>query len=148
VVDSDTALIVECKSASKRTRSSFSKDIAEIVGIKDDILKRLKNQIKRSLKVRWVFATNNIIVTAPDAARMEENEIVHFHDDDMDYYEQLANLLGSTAKYQLLGRLFKDQKIEGLKYSTPAIRGHLGGFNPTFCECLSKSSENDFLCTT
>lgn len=128
VVDSDTALIVECKSAATRTRSSFSKDINEIVGIKDEILKRLKKKFKRSLKVRWIFATSNVIVTKPDAARLEENEIVHFNDEDIEYYEQLGNLLGPTAKYQLLGRLFKNQTIEGLKYSTPAIRGHLGGF--------------------
>ena len=128
VVDSDTALVVECKSASKRTRSSFSKDIAEIVGIKSEILKRLKKQFKRSLKVRWIFATSNVIVTKPDAARMADNDIVHFNDEDIEYYEQLGNLLGPTAKYQLLGRLFQNQKIEGLKYSTPAIRGHLGGF--------------------
>lgn len=128
VVDSDTALIVECKSAAERTKSSFSKDIAEIAGIKEEILKRLKKQFKRSLKVKWIFATNNLIITKPDAARLEENEIVHFKDEDIAYYEQLANLLGSTAKYQILGRLFKNLTIEGLKYSTPAIRGHLGGF--------------------
>lgn len=127
-VDSDTALVVECKSASKRTRSSFSKDIAEIGGIKDAIIKNLKKHFKRSLKVKWIFATHNLIVTKPDTARLKENEIVHFHDDDIEYYEQLANLLGPTAKYQLLGRLFRNQKIEGLKYSTPAIKGHLGGF--------------------
>lgn len=126
--DNDTALIVECKSEAVRTTNSFSEDVAEIVGIKDEILKKLKEQFKRSLKVRWIFATSNVIVNKPDAARMKENDIVHFNDDDIEYYEQLGNLLGSTAKYQLLGRLFKNQTIEGLKYSTPAIRGHLGGF--------------------
>lgn len=127
-IDDDTALIVECKSASELTRRSFSKEIGEIVGIKDEILKKLKKQFKRSLKVRWIFATHNVIISKPDAARLEENDIIHFNDEDVEYYEQLACLLGSTAKYQLLGRLFKNQTIEGLKYSTPAIRGFLGGF--------------------
>ncbi len=40
----------------------------------------------------------------------------------------MVDLIGSVARYQLLGSIFRNQSILGLNYSTPAIKGKLAGF--------------------
>ena len=126
--DNETAILVECKSSKSLKIASFSKDIAEIGHIKDRVFATIRKALSPKLKIAWIFATNNLVLSKPDKAKLNEDNIHHFDQDDLAYYENLASLLGSVARYQLLGKLFKDQAIQGLKYSTPAIKGKLGGF--------------------
>jgi DNA sulfur modification protein DndB len=132
-MDNETVLLTECKSSDSRKPTSFSKDIAEIGNIKEDIFETIKKFIKFNFKYKkpklaWIFATNNYIVSQPDQLRLEENHIIYFSQDDIQYYEDLVNLLGPVARYQLFGRIFKGQTILGLNYTTPAIQGNLAGF--------------------
>ncbi len=126
--DSETVILVECKSSETRKRTSFSKDIAEIGHIKEPAFKNIRKHFKSKPKIAWIFATNNYIVSSPDQARLNENNIIHFNQDDILYYESLVDLLGTVARYQLFGRLFKNQPILGLNYTTPAIKGNVAGF--------------------
>jgi len=127
--DNETVLLIECKSSESRKPASFSKDIAEIGNIKEDIFATIKSFFKpKKPKLAWIFATNNYIVSQPDQLRLEENHILYFSQDDIQYYENLVNLLGPVARYQLFGRIFKGQTILGLNYTTPAIQGNLAGF--------------------
>jgi len=127
--DSETVILVECKSAETRKRKSFSKDIAELGLIKDSIFRKIQKHYSTAKpKITWIFATNDYIVSEPDQLRLEENNLLHFSQDDIRYYENLVDLLGPVARYQLFGRLFKNQSILGLNYSTPAIKGNVAGF--------------------
>ena len=74
-------------------------------------------------KTAFIFATNNAIISDNDRQRLADDNIFHFTQDDIKYFEQLADLLGFAAKYQLYGKLFEGQKIPGLKYLVPAIKG-------------------------
>lgn len=127
--DKETVIIVECKSSEARKQSSFSKDINEIGALKEPIFKAIKRHFSpEKPKIAWIFATNNYIVSKPDRLRLEDNHILYFSQDDIQYYEHLVDLLGPVAKYQLFGGIFKNQSILGLSYSTPAIRGNVAGF--------------------
>jgi DNA sulfur modification protein DndB len=127
--DSETVILVECKSAETRKRTSFSKDIAELGLIKEPIFNTIKKHFSpKKPKIAWIFATNNYIVSKPDELRLDENNILYFSQDDIQYYEHLVDLLGSVARYQLFGSIFRNQSILGLNYSTPAIKGKLAGF--------------------
>lgn len=127
--DKETVIVVECKSSETRKQSSFSKDINEIGAIKEPIFKAIKRHFSpEKPKIAWIFTTNNYIVSKPDRLRLEDNNILYFSQDDIQYYEHLVDLLGPVAKYQLFGGIFKNQSILGLNYSTPAIRGNVAGF--------------------
>ncbi len=133
-VDQETVLIVECKSAAEIKKKTFQKDIADIKDIKKGIC---NNVIKHfsplygpgwKPKVAWLFATSKYNVSRPDLARMDEGNIVHLAEDDIEYYEKLTGLLGPVAKYQLFGKLFKGQEIPELDLAVPAIKGKAGKF--------------------
>lgn len=127
--DDETVILIECKSAASRKRKSFAKDILEIGSIRDAVYRSVKKALgKPKIKISWIFATSDYIISKPDKARFKDNHINHFTEEDIRYYENLLDLLGPVAKYQIFGRLFKGKSILGLNYSTPAIRGKLGGF--------------------
>jgi DNA sulfur modification protein DndB len=126
--DNETAVIIECKSAEVRKKDSFSKDIAEIGYIRRGITNTIKKHFNSKPKIAWIFATNKIIMNDNDKARLKENNVIYFNQDDINYYEQLVYHLGSVAKYQLFGRLFKDKEIPELSNKVPAIRGKMGGY--------------------
>src|SRR6202007_1697481 len=90
--------------------------------------KVLKKVFSEKHKIRYIFATNNIILSDNDRKRLKDLNMIHFNQDDVNYYEQLLNTVGAAAKYQLLARLFKDQEIPALDNKTPAVRGKMGGY--------------------
>jgi DNA sulfur modification protein DndB len=128
-VDEEAILVIECKSTKERKRKSYQKDINEFIGIKDNIRKYVKKLTAKKPKVAFIFATENAIISKNDRARIKEaaenDNFFHFNQDMIEYYEQLTNLLGSAAKYQLFGHLFQGQKIPGLEIKVPAIKGKL-----------------------
>lgn len=126
--DKTTAIVVECKSSAEKKSVNFSKEIGELGHIKDGVSNTIKKAFTPKIKIAWVFLTQNIILSKQDKARLEDSGILHFSDEDIGYFENLTDLLGSVACYQLLGKLFKNQTIPGLEYTTPAVKGKLGGF--------------------
>jgi len=126
--DGETALVIECKSSEERRKISFQKDIAEIGNIKEGVIKTLRKEFGAKLKIAWIFATYNCIVSPNDKARIEDNKLTHFNQDDLAYFNNLVGHLGVVAKYQLLGLLFKGLEIPELKNKIPAVRGKMGGY--------------------
>ena len=121
--DSEAIIIVECKSSETRKRISYQKDINELVGIKENLRIAAQKLFPGNLKVAFIFATNNSIVSNNDKQRLKEDSIFYFNQDDIDYFEQLSDHLGSAAKFQMFGKLFEAQKIPELKNRVPAIKG-------------------------
>lgn len=80
-------------------------------------------------KILWAMATKNIVWSEPDRQRASDESISIFTDEkEIRYYAQLADHLGSAAKYQLLAEFFGGQKIPELSGKTiPAVRGKVGG---------------------
>lgn len=125
--DGEAALVIECKSAESRKHRSFQSEIHDIGHIRKRAYATIKNALGGKPKIAWLFVTSNIIVSRADVARFADNHIAHFTGDDLAYFEQLVEHIGPVAKYQLFGRLFKDQDIPELDTRVPALRGRSGG---------------------
>lgn len=127
--DSETIIVVECKSAETMKKQHFSKELNEYEKVISGGNKTLKKEFSKEHKIKYIFATNNILLGENDRKRLNELHMIHFNQDDVNYYEQLLNSVGPAAKYQLQARLFKDQDIPALNNKIPAVRGKMGGYS-------------------
>lgn len=126
--DGETAILVECKAAEQPgTKKDFKTDLESIGFYKEKIAGEVRNRFGRGVKVKFIFATSNCIVGEMDKKRLAEFDIEYFDEEAIDYYTELAQHLGPTSKYQLLGKLFANKKIENMNDAVPAIRGTMGG---------------------
>ena len=125
-VDDETILFVECKSAVKLTDGVF-KTVIEAYSEKMKGLRAEASQHFPNRKCKFIFATNNYILSHNDAERLKASEIIHFNENTLAYYQELVKHLGSCARYQLLGNLFAHTTIKGMENRIPAIRGKMGG---------------------
>ncbi len=126
--DKEIIVIVECKSAETMKRQYFSQELNEYDKVIKGGRKTLNNSSFDKHKIKYIFATNNIDLSENDRNRLKELDMVHFNQDDVNYYEQLLNSVGVAAKYQLMARLFKDIDIPAFENKIPAIRGKMGGY--------------------
>ena len=126
--DSETVILVACESSEQQRRKSFQKHIEEITNIRRGIIKTVGQKFGGKPKIAWIILTKNILVSESDSDLFQKNNILHFTENDLEYYEKLAEHLGPVAKYQLFGRLFKNQNIPNLDTRVPAIKGKAGGY--------------------
>ncbi|WP_167613471.1 DGQHR domain-containing protein [Maribellus sediminis] len=126
-IDEDTAVIIECKSAQSRKSKSFQKDIAEIGQMMSGIQKTLNESLEKQIRIAWIFATNNYVVSDNDKARMQDIGIFHMNQDEIDYWWEIAKNLDHATKYQMFGKLYEQEKIPGDPTNIPAIKGTMGG---------------------
>lgn len=125
--DEDTAIVVECKSSEVRKPKPMQTIINDLANIKSGIINTLNNIFETRKKIKFILATNNIILSDNDLNRIKDNDILLFTQDDIKYYQLLSSHLGEASKYQLFGRIFSGQSIPSLKNKVPAIRGKMGG---------------------
>ncbi|TFD75041.1 DGQHR domain-containing protein [Cryobacterium fucosi] len=126
--DDDVVLVIECKSsaAEQAPTHAFKTEIESIQGYRAGLIGTIRAQFPNH-KVRFVFATNNINVSKDTLERIGNAEISYLDEEAISYYHELANHLGSAAKFQLLGNLFQGQQIAAMDASVPAIQGRMGG---------------------
>lgn len=125
-LDDETVILVECKSTDKVRTSNFKVELeaysGKLGGIKTEI-----NKIYPDRKIAFIWATNNYDIGEQDAARIKEFGFSLFTEKTISYFENLAEHLGTSAKYQLLGYLFPNKDIKNLNAIVPAIQGSMGG---------------------
>jgi DNA sulfur modification protein DndB len=127
-VDDDTVFIVECKSRETLGKRSLKKDIAEFAANKKDLSNTVKQLLGvRSLKFVFVFATENIQWDRNDRLDAEEESILIWNEYDILALQELANLAGEGAKYQIYNRVFYGKKIKGFQLKVPALEAKMGG---------------------
>lgn len=126
-VDNETAIIIECKTAETVSKKDFKTEIDAYKGNISEIVRSIRKQYGKRLKIKFIWATQNIILGDQDKARLEDAGFEYFDEDTVDYYIGLTKHLGSTARYQFLGRLFKGRDIDEMPSTVPAIRGKMGG---------------------
>lgn len=125
--DGETVLMIECKSAERpRTKKDFKTEIESIGYYSKHIAGVVRSHFGRGIKIKTIFATSNCIVGETDKARLKALGIEYFDEEAIDYYMELAQHLGPTSKYQLLGKLFANTKIDNMKETVPAIKGTMG----------------------
>lgn len=128
-MDDECILVVECKSSATRKNNNYQKDINELSALKPKLIQKIRKSYSyRNQKIAFIFATNNSILGNQDRRRLEDANIHHINQDGFTYLEQLADHLGSSAKYQFMGKLFENTKIPELKNRVPAVEGKLGKY--------------------
>lgn len=127
----ESVVVVECKTQKKLAKKSMQADIEGFSNLKKPLANAIRNHFgpKFNPKILWTFVTKNIIWTKSDRQRAADENISIFTDEkEIRYYSQLADHLGSAAKYQLLAEFFGGQKIPELDgKALPAVRGQVGG---------------------
>lgn len=86
------------------------------------ILPEIKQSILRvfpGVKIAFLYVTEDYKFGEEDNVRLAAlNNIVpsyHFNEQALENYRQLVEQIGSAAKYQLLGLLFKGRRIKNLE---------------------------------
>lgn len=127
--DDEAILVIECKATeTKLKKSNFKEAIEAIGGKKEGFLKEIKKCFPdKKYKIKFIFATKNYILSEQDSERLSNFDILHFDEDVIRYYSDLAKHLGYSARFQLLGSIFEGKKIPEIENVIPAIEGSMGG---------------------
>ena len=125
--DEECIIIVECKSSETRKEGVFKKDIEALHGQMEGLMKEARKKFP-GRKIKFIWATQNYILSRADKKRLDDWGIMHFGDAAIEYYSGLVKHLGAGAKYQLLGNLFANVEIKNMEDRIPAIQGKMGGF--------------------
>ncbi|MCK4642313.1 DGQHR domain-containing protein [bacterium] len=127
--DSETILIIECKATEGEPKKGNFKEPIEALGARRSGIIKILNKLYPNIKhkVKFIFATRNYVLSAPDIERLKEFKILHFNGEVIDYYSNLTQHLGVSARFQLLGNLFEGQEIPEMQNEIPAIEGKMGG---------------------
>lgn len=124
--DDETVIIVECKASETLKDGVFKKHLEAFHGQMDGLRREAQKRFPKA-KVKFIWATENYIISPADQAKMREWDIIHFSDSVIRYYYDLVKHLGTCARYQLLGSLFANQEIRNMDDRIPAIQGEMGG---------------------
>lgn len=127
--DDEVVLVIECKSseAEQAPTNAFKGEIESIQGYRAGLIGQIREQFPDH-KVKFVFATNNINISKDTLGRIENADVAHLEEEAIAYYHELANHLGTAAKFQLLGNVFSGQQISAMDSAVPAIQGKMGGY--------------------
>lgn len=123
--DEETVIIVECKTAETLKDGIFKKSLEAFHGQMEGLRREAQKRFPKA-KVKFIWATNNYIISPADQSKMKEWGIVHFGASVINYYYELVKHLGTCARYQLLGNLFANQEIRNMDDKIPAIQGEMG----------------------
>lgn len=139
--DSETVLFIECTACEERKRKSLAPLIEKILSIRKKVFKRAQIHYGHGskLQMKWGIATRNIEWYEVDEKKCKEENLFILKDSNIDYYKRLVTHLKEAAKYQLLGQIFRNEKIKGLSLVTPATRGKEG--KTVFYNFLLKPSD-------
>ena len=124
----DTLIVIECRSAGKKTARSVRKDILEIRGRMSTLAKALKGmpEYSKYRKRKLVLATRNIELMEADKefASGETPKVYIWDEPFIEYYADLAKTLGEYAKFSLLSEMDVEPRIKTLA-SVPALKAKL-----------------------
>lgn len=128
--DSETVLVIECKSRESRGRRTLQKDLHETQALQRSLSLTIKKHYGAEFKPKiiWLYVTNNIIWSDPDLERAASSNIRVITENEMQYFDAFIKHMGPAGRYQFLAEFLEKQEIPGLSnVRVPAIRGKLGG---------------------
>ena len=128
-VNEDSILLVECKSAEKRSKApSFKTEFQALKLRLDGHQKALEQLFGSGKKVKFLFATRNYRIGRDSvAAKMLEDAGGYlFNDNAFEYVDGLIKSYKEAAHYQFMALIFKGQDINKDKIEVPAIEGKMG----------------------
>ena len=128
--DSETVLVVECKSRETRGYRSLQKDIHETESLQKPIANAVRQYygVDFKPKIIWAYVTHNIIWSAPDLERAGAINVRVITENEMQYFDAFIKHMGPAGRYQFLAEFLEKQDIPSLSnVKVPAIKGKLGG---------------------
>jgi len=128
-VDDEIFLAINCVSLPSFKQSALVREAIDALTSSRDALSR---QVAKAYPVE--FKRNNVLcvfvenvqLTDDDQTFADSNNVVLFDEHDLEYYEKLADHLGSAAKYQMFADLLPGKTIPGLTIRVPAVRTRMG----------------------
>lgn len=128
-IDEDFVFIVECKSKKKLGKKSLKKDIAELILNKKEIENSLRSMLdNRQLTFVNIIATENIKWDENDRIDALDAGYLIWDEYDIMVLQELANLAGEGAKYQIYNKIFRGRQIKGFDKKIPALKSRMGGY--------------------
>lgn len=127
--DEESAVVIECKSSEVgATNIDVQAELAVLSEHRNAVRQILNGDRQRGdrLKVGAILVLYDVPFTDADRRRAEEMKITLFDTQMVEYYDRLAGFIGSSARYQLLGEVFRGQDVSGLSLKLPAVAFDLG----------------------
>lgn len=125
----DTLIVVECRSAGKKTVRSVRKDILEIRGRMSTLAKGMKQMsvYSKYRKCKLVLAIKNIEFTEADRdfASKETPKVYIWDEQLIEYYADLVKVIGEYAKFGLLSEMDIEPRVRTL-VNVPALKAKFG----------------------
>ena len=106
--------------------TTLKQEVQSVIDSRAGIIRLLRREMP-DRKVKFIIATNNIVVSRSAQDAIADADVVHMDEEAVEYYMLLAEHLGKAARYQLLGSLFAGQRIPALDPEVHAIRSRMGG---------------------
>ena len=128
--DDSAVIVAECKASEKIQKRSLQKDIEEFANLQKPIANSIRKFYGNGFKpkILWLFVTENIVWRYTDIERANGENIKRITEREYRYFNQIADHLKHSGRYQFLAEFFANQKIPELEgRKIPAIRGKLGG---------------------
>jgi len=137
--DEKEVIFIECKASHEATTKSMRSEIAEFGSLKRSLEKYAKSLAGPDARIALILALQNINLSENDRSDAKGFNILIWNENDIDYCEKLADLIGHAAKYQLFANIFQDVKFPEEIEAIPAISGQMGNFRfYTFCMTPAK----------
>ncbi len=128
--DDDSVILVECRTSENRTSSlNIQAELIKLGAHRDSVRKILNTDRSKEnkLKVGGILVLYDIPITEADKKRAAEMKLTIFDATTLQYYERLAGVIGTAARYQLFGEVFQGQDISSLTLRLPAVEFEMGG---------------------
>lgn len=125
-VDNETVIVACCFVSKRIVKSNLVVEINEYIESSEGIRKVMRKHFPGK-KICFILSTLNYQLSSVDAAIIAGSNLKYFNEKTVKYYGELAKHLGKSSRYQLLGNLFANTKIDGIPNKVPAIEGKMGG---------------------
>ncbi len=129
-IDDDTVFIIECKSSEKSKKAPSYKDEFDLLRLKlDGFKKAIEQVLNKKIRIKYIFATKNLRMgeDSDDLKRLRKTRSFYYNEDTYLYVQNLLKHYKNAARYQFLGLVFKNEKINDTRIEIPAIEGDMGG---------------------
>lgn len=128
-IDEEVALSIECKSAlTPRRRSQLQQEIEHLSSARLRFINAIQSGFPVDPKrtTAQVMFLWDVLPSERDRNTAQNQDVVLFDADDLDYYEALVSHLGPATKYQFLAELLAGRRIRGLEIRVPALKASMG----------------------
>jgi len=128
--DGNNIFIIECKANTEKGPRTLTKDMHEILNLREDITKSIRKHYGQKFRVSFLLVTENITWSSTDENLASENRRYGFFfwkETDLESYINLTNQLGESSRFQMYTVLYRGKEIHELgDIEIPAIYGGRG----------------------